>query len=165
MNVKLTQEELRLLLEMVYMANWMLSAHKTEEDPLIAPYESVEQKLLETAHRSGNFDDLIEYDAKDKTYWHTSDFDGVIHEKGFIKEYDEDTFWDELAAHLAYRDAIRQAGGFEQLAALPFEEYMRRLIEFEELYNQEFYTYGLERLDIKKTQKQIHLIPGKGRTH
>jgi hypothetical protein len=66
----------------------------------------------------------------------------------FLDEYDDDTFWDELAYRLAERDAVQEAGGFERYAELSPMERVERAGRFEELYADEFYENGLEHVRI-----------------
>ena len=163
MNIDLTEEELRLALDMLYMAEWMLNAHKVGNENHHTEYKLVEQKFWAAAHHSGKFDDLVDYDETHDMYWPTRAFEDDLDEKGFINEYDNDTFWDELANRLARRDAVKQSGGIEKFADLSGEERLMRMFGFEEAYNEEFVRYGLERIYIKRSAHRGKKRSAKGK--
>ena len=165
MNIKLSTSELRLLLDMIYMAEWMLHAHKTKEDLRTVPYHAVEQRFLKVAHDSGKFEEFIEYDSENDTYWPTRSFEEMLDEQGFIEQYDDDTFWDELTNRMAYRDVAKKVGGEKRLAALPFDERLQQLFAREAYYNEEFYKHGIERLHISESKQQLRHPSGKNRLH
>jgi len=149
MNLSLSPTELRHLLDMLYYANWLMSATKTGKDPRLEPYDQLEQKILALAYQSGHFNDLIDYEAAAATYWPLRAFDDAIEAQGFIAEYDNDTFWEELKQRLASRD-LGKSMPRHQLARLATDERLRRLWEREEAYGDEFATHGLERLQVIK---------------
>lgn len=165
MNIKLSTSKLRLLLDMIYMAEWMLHAHKTEEDPRTIPYHDVEQKILKVAHDSGKFKEFIEYAAENDTYWPTRSFEEALDEQRFIEQYDDDTFWDELTNRMAYRDVAKKVDGGKRLAALPFDDRLQQLFEREAYYNEEFYKHGIERLHIRESKQQLRHSSRKNRLH
>jgi hypothetical protein len=143
------------------MAEWMLNAHKTEEDPRTVPYQAVEQKILKAAHGSGKFEEFIEYDSENDTYWPTRSFEEILEEQGFIEQYDDGTFWNELTNRMAYRDVVKKVGGEKRLAALPFDERLQQLFAHEAYYNEEFSKHGIERLHVRESKQQLRRPSGK----
>lgn len=152
--IGLSRDELRRLLHMVYIASWVMGAHETVEDPRVAPYDALEQKLYGLAARHGFAgktgnpdDDLLDYAEELQKYFPTLVLD-ESEVRDFLDEYDDDTFWDELTFRLAERDAIREVGGVEQYAELSPIERITRTGHFESLYADEFYEHGLDNVRI-----------------
>jgi hypothetical protein len=160
----LSREELRRLIHLVSIASWVIGAHKTEEDPRAAPYDELEQKIYALAARhsfageTGDPEqDLLDYVEDRQKYYPALYFDEG-EARDFIDEYDDDTFWDELAYRLAERDAVQEAGGFERYAELSGMERVERAGRFEELYAGEFYENGLEHVRIVRPPASRHTL-------
>jgi hypothetical protein len=147
MNIEINKDEYPDLLELLYIAHWVLTAHKTEEDPRSEKCIKVIQKLYSLAGKMGH-DRLIGYDPASREYFATTEFEGGSQARAFIDEFVDHSFWDELIIRLAERDAARQAGGYENLRALGDEE--RYAIEepLEETYSEEFTRHGLDNVAI-----------------
>jgi hypothetical protein len=162
--INLSREELRRLLHLIYIATWVIGAHKTEEDPRAAPYDELEQQLYALAARHGfagetgdPAEDLIDYAEEYKKYFPTIYFDEG-EARVFLDEYDDDTFWEELAYRLAERDAAQEAGGFERYAELSPIERIERTSHFESLYAGEFYENGLANVRIVRPPATPHTL-------
>lgn len=148
MRIELTTAEYRQLVDVLYLAEWLLTAHKVGDDPRITMYHQLVQKLYAHAQEVG-LSHLIEYAAEFDQYFPTRDFesDTPIHE--FIDEYDDETFWDELTRRLAERDLVVQMGGWEKVQRLSTEDRIRKLGQLEEQYAAEFARAGLENLQLE----------------
>jgi hypothetical protein len=145
-NLNLSTEELRDLIIMTYMAEWVMDAYKTEADPRTARFKELEQKLLKLALEAG-LNDLVMYDEDLKMHFPTRLMeDGTARE--FIDEYNNETFWDELANRLATRDFVKRYGSPEAAWNLPVERRFIELGEIEARYVDEFVDHGLERIKI-----------------
>ena len=149
MKIDLTKKEYRDLLDVLYVANWVFSAHKVEEDPRIERFEQLEQKFLALSKQM-KFENLVEYDVALDTYFPTREYEETSAAHTFISEYDNDSFWDELAIRLAERDLLKQMGGSEKMANLPKEEMLKKLFQLEEFYGDEFARNGLENLQLRE---------------
>ena len=148
MEIQLSKEEYRLLLDMLYLSEWVMSAHKVEEEPRAKPYKQVAQKLLSYAKEFG-FEDLVEYEKKYDEYAPTRAFEELESSTAFIEDYDDDVFWDELCHRLAQRDLIREKG----LKKIKEMEPMARMLEEDtiaEKYDSEFIANGIENFIIAK---------------
>jgi len=149
-NINLSKDEFRDLIVMVYIAEWVLNAHKIGEDPRTVRYEELEQKLFKLAIKNG-LDDLVEYDEKYKTHFPTRELEEGL-ARVFIDEYDNDSFWEELASRLATRDFVNRYGGFEVAWELPVERRLMELGELDAKYSDEFVEHGLARIRIKNSR-------------
>jgi len=147
MQIELTTEEYRRLIDILYLADWLLTAHKVGDDPRIEPYHRLIQKLYARSQEAG-LSHLIEYAAEFDQYFPTRALEAgtAIHE--FIDEYDDETFWEELTCRLAERDLVLQLGGWDKVQKLPTEERIRKLGQLEEHYGHEFARHGLTNLRV-----------------
>ena len=155
MQIELTTDEYRQLVDVLYLADWLLTAHKVGDDPRVELYHQLIQKLYAYTQEVG-LSHLIEYAAEFDQYFPTRDFEAgtPIHE--FIDEYDDETFWDELTRRLAERDLVAQLGGWEKVQKLSTEERIRKLGQLEEHYAAEFARHGLENLRLDSPASKAH---------
>ena len=108
MKLELSKDEYRSLIDMIYIAEWVMNAHKIEKDPSTEKYAELEQRISSFADKMG-YQDLIVYDEDLKRYFPTRKLeDGPARQ--YIEEYDNDSFWDELIERLIERDVLREIG-------------------------------------------------------
>ena len=98
MDIRLTNKEFRLLLDLVYIGNWVLNSTRGEDR--FAPYDDLESKLFALCWDNG-MNVLVEKwngtDVPSKAYC-----DGGIHEA--IAFYEDNVFYEILAEELSRRD-------------------------------------------------------------
>ena len=139
--INLTKEQHKALVELVYLGHWMATA--IHEKP-IKKYDDVEQLVFSHAKRAG-LQNCVDYDDEMKMYFTLRKFEES--ELWPIKEdYDDYTFWDELAHRLADRDMFQQSGDLE-IAKMP--EKLRKLRNsLIAKYEDESAEHGVDRLKI-----------------
>lgn len=142
MKFELTESQYRTLVKVVYLGTWMVNATKTGED-IDQTFEDMEQ-LVFALSKEIDMSDWIEYDDKFEKYFPTRYLEDEVHQ--FIKEYDDDVFWEELINRLARRDLFREIGPVSQLS----DDNFSRQFELEAAYEKEFAKHGLKNLEIKK---------------
>jgi hypothetical protein len=98
MQIELTNKEFRLLLDMVYIGNWVLNSARG--DDRIEEYDSLEEKVFSYCSPAG-MKSLIEL-WRGHIYPSREYEDGGIHEA--IADYEDAVFFDILAEELARRD-------------------------------------------------------------
>jgi hypothetical protein len=147
MKIEFTKKEYECLLDVLYIADWVMNAHKVEDDPRTETYKKLEQKIFSYAKDMG-FENLVEYASDYKKYFPTRELEETGSAREFIEEFENDTFWEELTSRLAERDSARKVGGFENLSKLSLEDRAEIIWSFEEKYASEFETRGLEGLSI-----------------
>jgi len=152
MKIEFTREEYKCLLDMLCIAEWVLNAHKVEDDPRTEVYGKLEQKIYSYAKDMG-FKDLIEYATDHGKYYPTRKYEEAGSAMEFIEEFENETFWDELISRLADRDLIRQVGGVENLSKLSFEERIEKTLPLEEKYSSEFEERGLDGISVVYNRK------------
>ena len=149
MNINFTNREYEALLDMIYLADWMLHAHDTEKSDDI--YQALEQKILGYAKDFGCGDKIV-FDPKLQQHFPTRAYEESEEIQGVIDDYDNETFWDELSDRLATRDLVRQHGA-ERLDSMTPKDRIHAFCEAESLYADEFETNGLDRVEIRKAQQ------------
>ena len=131
MDIQLTNQEFRLLLDLVYIGNWVLNSTRGEDR--FAPYDNLESKLFSLC-RNNDMKVLVEkwngIDVPSKAYC-----DGGIHEA--IAYYEDNVFYEILAEELSRRDMQ-----YPEINEDNYDEIMVRMNN----YMHEFQTSGLDRL-------------------
>lgn len=135
MQIELTNTQYRKLAALIFLGEWIVGGGEKEEET---------RKELQAA--ADAFYALApSFEAGD---WieHCPDCGGIhanqVMEESLlplVDEYDENTFWDVLSHHLAYRDVTVASDG----EPLP-KEFEMRLWRRKEQYEQEFQKHGLD---------------------
>lgn len=98
MKLELSKKELRRLLDMAYIGNWILNSTRGEER--FADYDKVEGLLFQKAYEEGM--DILTDFHQGAAVPSRAFVEGGIHEA--IMEYENNVFFDILAEDLARRD-------------------------------------------------------------
>lgn len=135
LKLELSQKELRRLLDMAYIGNWILNSYRS--DDRISDYEDVLERLFEAAAQLG-MREL--YKVENGRILPSDAFeDGGI--QSAIAEYEDVCFYDILADNLARRDLE-----LEGKTAVDSSELLGRIEE----YADEFDENGLLNLKVQK---------------
>ena len=148
MKINITKKEYRLLLDILYLGEWMLTAHDQEEVPEKKQYQDVVQKFYSYAEEMG-YDNLIKADKALNKYFETIEYEESSQVNEIIENYDNATFWDELVSGLALRDA-QEIEGNDAFNKMSPDERIQLLYPLEEKYHEEFMANDLANLQIKK---------------
>ncbi|MFH1898636.1 MAG: hypothetical protein ABH886_10495 [Candidatus Desantisbacteria bacterium] len=70
MKIDFDRQEYERLLDILYIADWVMNACKAEDDPRTETYKELEQKIFSYAKDMG-FEDLVEYEADFGKYFPT----------------------------------------------------------------------------------------------
>lgn len=141
MRLELTKNELERLLEIAVLAEEVLNAHRAE-GARSEEHDAVFDKLHDLADEEG-LGYLVE----------RGDDGGVrpslamrtrLDAAGWLADYDDCVFWDELALRLAERDLRAELGA--AFDAMPEAERRERVDALAEAYDEEFDRRGVERL-------------------
>lgn len=155
MEIKLTKEQYKNLIKLVYLGNWMVNAIRSgnKEDPQIEKYNEIEQYIFSFAKDFG-LEKYVEYVEEFKEFFPTREFEDDPEIEKYINDYDEETFWEELIHRLSWRDFIRTYGK-EAVEKMDIEERIEKGFPFEEKYRQEFAKNGLNNLEVLKRLEEI----------
>ena len=133
MNIELSKKQLRRLLDMVYIGNWVLNS--TRGDDRFADYDEVESLLFARAAEEGMGVLAEEYEGE--IVPSRAFAEGGIHEA--IMDYENNVFFDILAEDLARRDMEE-----ENVDQDDTNELMSRMEE----YMQEFEAHGTDHISL-----------------
>ncbi len=147
MHLRLTDQELATLLEMVSLAANVASWNqKPGAEEKLAVFEDLEDKILEKA-RHGGFGNVIEYSEEKQGYVLTPEFQDQSFYQECYDEFRNESFWEELVIRLADRDLIRQIGlaAWNQLSE---EDRRKHTVDIEKRYWDEFAKSGVDRVAV-----------------
>lgn len=120
MNIELTDKEFRLLLDMVYIGDWVLNS--TRGSDRFEAYDQIQEKLFTLCANTGMRSLVQSYMGH---YFPSKAYeDGGIHEA--IADYEDAVFFDILAEELARRDMSQEGIAQEELTELTsrMDEYL-----------------------------------------
>ncbi|MCL4352908.1 hypothetical protein M1615_00335 [Patescibacteria group bacterium] len=144
--ITLTRAQFKALLKAVYLGNWMANAYST--DKFKKDYERAEDLIFSHCPKFG-FRKYMDHEQSDgNRYYPTSYFEEETDVHKVHEEYDENTFWDELAERLGERDFFEQYSK-EEIKKMSREEYFKRMTECVDYYHEEFEKLGLDRLRLE----------------
>jgi hypothetical protein len=148
MKIELAKDEYGALLEMIYIADWVINAHDAEIDPAKKRYRDLEQKIYAFAEEMG-YGHLVEHVASRKEFYPTNELELEGQPRKLIDEYDDSTFWGDLAERLAWRDLIEKEGE-KRVETMEFPERFEKLENLYNHYSEEFEANGIDRLTIQE---------------
>jgi hypothetical protein len=145
MNIEISTKEYRDLLDILHIADVIMSGHRREEDKRIGQHRALIQKLYALAQGAG-LDLLVDYKESVKKYVPTGDFEQSSLAHAVIGEFGDHLFWDQLISRLTQRDAAQIAGG----AGSPNATSDRQIVEgpIRQQYIQEFTKNGVANLAV-----------------
>ena len=145
--ISLSREQYELLLKIVYLGNWLINAHRTED--IKKEYEQIEDYIFSLAPQFG-FEEYLNHEESDgDRCFPTRFFEEETDVNALHDEYDDNTFWDELPERLGKRDFFEKFTE-KEIKKMSREEWFKKLFDCIDVYNDEFATNGIERLRIDK---------------
>lgn len=148
MEISLTKEEYLLLLEMLYLADWVLHAHQVGENQETRKYKELVEKFLSYAKDYG-LEEYVIRDPHRQKHYYARKFEEERPMKNYLRRFEDEFFWEELEERLAWRDLVREYGE-KAVKKLDFLTKMKKLDNLQEKYAEEFAQNGLEHLRVEK---------------
>ncbi len=145
-NVEITNKHLLNLIKAVYLSDWVVNAHRTS-DEIDSDSRSLEQYVLGTLYNAG-CKDLIAFDTELNMYFVNDNLAELFHE--IIDDYEDETFWDELASRLAERDYYEKNEPKISETDNDRAKRVADIFSLEDKYNEEFEEFGISRVSIHK---------------
>jgi hypothetical protein len=145
MNLEMSRAELERLLEVAYLGEWLLNAHLDPKEHSAA-HGAALQKFLALAEENG-LGYLVETDDETGDLRPSAALRARIDVAGYIQDYDDAVFWDELALHLAERDLAAEIGRATLERLSPAERH-ERVERHAQKWDEEFDAHGIERLKL-----------------
>ena len=148
MKISFTKKEYRALLDMLYLADWMMHSNEDDEDSCVEypEHKAVRKKIL-SHYKEMGADDIVQYDYKSDEFYETDTYDNALYEV-FIKPYEDSIFWELLSERLARKDLTSQIGIQEFFVRAGSEDLISQELDLIEFYTSEFENHGLFRLKI-----------------
>ena len=140
--IEFTSEQYLQLLKLVYLGRWMVSSHRDDPD---TSYDSIEQQVYGNAKLFGH-ENYTDFDTNYKKYFPSVDLEEDM--DPVIQEYDDYTFWDELAWRMAERDFGKKYDQ-AQILCMTEDEIFHLKNTIADKYFDEFTANGIEKLDLK----------------
>lgn len=131
MHINLSSKEFRLLLDLVYIGNWVLNS--TRGDHRFANYDELESKLFGLCRENGM--SVLAQDHQGTVIPSRAYEEGGIHQA--IALYEDSVFYEILAEELSRRDM-----GYADITEENYPEITGRM----QTYLQEFEQSGVDRL-------------------
>lgn len=144
-NINFTEREYRLLLDAIFLAEWVLTAHDVDQRSEDDPHQMLFQKLYSHAREAG-CGELVEESRESNRYAASRKYEAESGILDRIDEYDDVNFWEELIERLTERDVYAELR--DRATHLDAEEFWSRAIPYERKYSMEFEKNGLDRLVI-----------------
>ena len=145
MKVNITKKEYEKLLDVFYIADWIMNGFYSEDRVETKVYRDLEQKFFSLAKEFG-VDDLVELDREEGEFYPTRKFEEESVALEFIEEYEEESFWDELIERLAKRDFLEKHGPDVENIVLKDKDIQKELEDLKEKYTREFEENALNKL-------------------
>ncbi len=133
MELHLSKEEFRHLLDLVYIGNWILNATRGEDR--LPDYDKLQQRMFSQALQEGMT--VLGQVYQGSVFPSRAYVEGGIHHA--IADYERQTFYDILAEDLAHRDM-----GDAEINGGNFQEFLDIMNE----YLEEFYENGTDNLEL-----------------
>jgi hypothetical protein len=118
MNIDISTQECRDLLDILHIADVVISGHRRGEDNRTERHRALIQKLYALLAQGEGLDRLIGYNEGVHKYVPTDGYEQSALAHVLLDEFGDHLFWDELIARLTVRDAAQIAGGNERLNAM-----------------------------------------------
>jgi hypothetical protein len=154
MTINFTRKEYQALVEMLLVADWVINAEEAEETEAREPYRALRKKVLSHVKAMGMGQDF-QYDPGQDEYFETAEYEARAPHLRFVDEHDEATFWSKLADKLAARDVAAELGGRGE-GAISEEQWLARLFEITERYENELEEHGLANLRLVRDEAAPH---------
>ena len=143
MQITLSQDQYEKLMHLAFLGNWLVNSYRASER--LEEYDKLAEDIMSFAPSAG-LKDRVEFDEFEGRYYPSRKLDEEM--RKFWEEYDDDVFWNMLIDGLAERDYGRQYGE-ENLDAMEWDEYEKKLEPFLKKYEKEIDEHGLERLEVR----------------
>jgi hypothetical protein len=147
MNLELSTQEYRDLLDILHIADVVMSGHRREEDNRIERHRALVQKLYALAQGEG-LDRLIGYNKEVNRHVPTAGFEQSSLAHVLIDEFGDHLFWDYLISRMTERDLLQIAGGIERLNAMSDIDRQHAAGHIRQRYLDEFAKNGVANLAV-----------------
>lgn len=143
--LELNPEQLRNLIKLIYLSNWMVNGIRTN-DERVSSFDDIEQLIYGLGVQAG-MTDLIEYEKEQKRFNYRGEYMNDDEANVLRASYDDEVFWGELIQRLTTRD-VCESCGIEKMADMTAREEAEKRQSFLRTYINEFENHGIKNLHI-----------------
>ena len=147
MNIEISAKEYRDLLDILHIADVVMTGHRREEDKRTERHRALIQKLYALA-QGEDLERLISYKENAKKFVTTGDFEQSSLAHAVIDEFGDHLFWDELISRLTERDAAQLGGGTSRLNVTSESDRQHAEGHIRQRYIEEFAKNGVANLEV-----------------
>lgn len=144
MKINFTKKEYRTLVDLIFLGDMVVNGIRVGDDN-VKEYEELREYLYSFAEQMG-CEDIIQFDKQFNQHFETREYEeGKVQD--YLKEYDNEIFWNEMASRLAMRDIERT----QRISAeeLDHQEMIKNVWSREETYLEEFEKNGLKNVNVE----------------
>jgi len=147
--LSLHPDQYKCLIDMTYIAYWVIASHTALDEPEHEPYRELEKLVYENAQKAGYGEYFRKHEGDDAIY-PTREYEDSGPAKELIEQYDDQSFWDALIDRLAWRDAEREVGGAEALVRLAPEKRLMIYGRHADKFRMRFEEQGLDAIQVRR---------------
>jgi hypothetical protein len=147
MNIEISANEYRDLLDILHIADVVMSGHRREEDNRTVAHRALIQKLYALSAGEGA-EPLISYSKSAHSYVPTPEFEAGTVSHKVVDEFADHLFWDGLISRLSFRDAAEIVGGKDRLNAMSDRDRREAEGPIRQRYIEEFSKHGIDNLAV-----------------
>ncbi len=147
MNIEISTIEYRDLLDILHIADVVISGHRREEDKRSERHRALIQKLYSFARGEG-LDRLISHNESMQQHVPTAEFEESSLAHVLVDEFGDHLFWDELISRLSVRDAAQIVGGIDRLNTMGESDHQAVEGPIRQRYIEEFSANGVANLEV-----------------
>src|SRR3989339_68289 len=151
MKIDVTKKQYWDLMRGMYMADWVANAICESDMKQDDDIKETCNYIFSFAKEMG-FEEYVEYDKELGEYFATFDMDDESVTRSLIERFEEHSAWDELSSWLGDRDFFTKYTQ-EEIKKMTKEEYFMKRMECEDVWEEEFTEYGIDRLKIDENKK------------
>ncbi|HRZ87773.1 MAG TPA: hypothetical protein P5287_08150 [bacterium] len=140
--IPFTKEQYENLIKLAYLGEWMINSVRIDDTE--TAFDELLGHVLSHAKGMGH-DRYVEYDKQLEKYFPSEKLEEELHD--YIEDYNNETFWDELAGRLAERDLVKEYG-MEKVERMSFDERTEAEHPLIDKYYDEFERNGVDRIVI-----------------
>ncbi|MCA0983941.1 hypothetical protein LCL89_07685 [Halobacillus yeomjeoni] len=141
-NIELTEDQYKKLVESIFLGTWMVNSTRMELDE---EFEDMREQVLSHYKEAGMEKEIVH---QEEVGVHDLDVDYEAQLLDtYVEEYDEFSFWDKLVEKLAEKRMADQYGTIESPLT---EEMMQKRMEIEEEIGKKLEETGVTRLEFKE---------------
>lgn len=142
-NIEFSEEEYGNLVRLVYLGNWIVNG--VREVP-VRKYQALKRYIFSFALKT-EAARLVSFSREYGEFVPSPELEKDAEVEKFINNYDEETFWEELARRLSKRDLEKEYG--VRLPAMDKKEIAEKEYLLVDKYSREFARHGMGNLHLR----------------